>query len=219
MRGTVRNRFPTNKPFVHDVDRGLVAGRVVVHLEGDGPSCSRAAADLVKLEAHERLDERALPGGLGADHDDRGHFKRLAVGVREAVEAVVGFVPVCFGVVVVVEPDGVLTRARGGRGGTDKRSVCCDTGTDKRSRFSVSTASRSASRAPPSTFMARAASGVGRATRARGVRGAAHATAANKLTRAQRARRVSISVCGAVKYCWMRTANSGAQRALRNAPY
>ena len=108
---------------------------------------------------------------------------------------------------------------RAGRvSGEEKRSVTPLT--DKRSLFSVSTASRSASpRAPPSTFMARAASGVGRATRARGVRGAAHATAANKLTRAQRARRVSISVCGAVKYCWMRTANSGAQRALRNAPY
>ncbi len=90
--------------------------------------------------------------------------------------------------------------------------------TDKRSRFSVSTASRSASRAPPSTFMARAASGVGRATRARGVRGAAHATAANKLTLAQRARRVSIVLCDAVKYCWKRTANSGAQCSLRNAP-
>ena len=66
-------------------------------------SCSRAAADFVELEAHERLDERALPGGLGADHHDRGHFKRLAVGVRERVEAVVGFVPVfamcaCLGV-------------------------------------------------------------------------------------------------------------------------
>ena len=68
-----------------------------------GRLVSRAAADFVKLEAHERLDERALPGGLGADHHDRGHLERLAVGVREAVEAVVGFVPVfamcaCLGV-------------------------------------------------------------------------------------------------------------------------
>ena len=219
MRRAVGDGLAAHEPLVHDVDRGLVARGIIMHLEGDGPPRPRAAAHLVELEAHERLDERALPGGLGADDDDGRHLEGLAVGVREAVEAVVGFVPVCFGVVVVVEPDGVLTRARGGRGGTDKRSVCCDTGTDKRSRFSVSTASRSASRAPPSTFRARAASGVGRATRARGVRGAAHATAANKLTRAQRARRVSISVCGAVKYCWMRTANSGAQRALRNAPY
>ena len=105
---------------------------------------------------------------------------------------------------------------RAGRGSGEE--VFWTPPTDKRSRFSVSTASRSASRAPPSMIMARAASGVGRATRARGVRGAAQATAANKLTRAQRARRVSISLCGAVKYCWKRTANSGAQRALRNAP-
>ena len=104
---------------------------------------------------------------------------------------------------------------RAGRGGGEE--VFLTPLTDKRSRFSVSTASRSASRAPPSMVRLRAASGVGRATRARGVRGAAHATVHNAATAAQRARRVSISLCGAVKYCWKRTANSGAQRALRKA--
>ena len=120
---------------------------------------------------------------------------------------------------VAMEPVGVLTRARGGRGGVTAKKVVLDVtpGANSRSRFSVSTASRSASRAPPSIVRLRAARGVGRATRARGVRGTADVTAHMAATAAQRARRVSISLCGAVKYCWKRTANSGAQRALRNA--
>ena len=75
MGRAVGDRLAADEPLVHDVDRGLVARGIIMHLEGDGPPRPRAAAHLVELEAHERLDERALPGGLGADHDDRGHLR------------------------------------------------------------------------------------------------------------------------------------------------
>lgn len=48
-------------------ERG-VAVRVELHVEGDGAAGLGAAADVVELEAHERLHESALSVGLVAHH-------------------------------------------------------------------------------------------------------------------------------------------------------
>ena len=49
-----------------------LAPRVVLHLQRDRLARLRPATDVIELEAHQRLDERALAVGLPTDDDDGG---------------------------------------------------------------------------------------------------------------------------------------------------
>lgn len=72
-------------------ERSVAVG-VELHVEGDGAAGLGAAADVVELEAHERLNERALPVGLVANHQHRRGVERRGELLGEAVQLIVGFV-------------------------------------------------------------------------------------------------------------------------------
>ena len=72
--------------ILQQVAPGLHRGGVVLHVDGDGPSGLGPAADVVELEAHERLDERGLAIRLVADHQDGGRVEGLVKLLRHVVE-------------------------------------------------------------------------------------------------------------------------------------
>ena len=73
---------------------GLVAARVEAEVERDGAARLGAAADVVELEPHERLDQRALAVRLVADdHDSRRQRHRCAAQLgRQRLQPVVRLV-------------------------------------------------------------------------------------------------------------------------------
>lgn len=78
---------------------------VELHVEGDGAAGLGAAADVVELEAHERLDERALAVGLVADQKHRRRVEGRGELLGEAVQLIVGLVelPLAIFEVAIVE--------------------------------------------------------------------------------------------------------------------
>jgi hypothetical protein len=71
---------------------GLVAARVEAEVERDGAPRLGATADVVELEPHERLDQRALAVRLVADDHDRRRRRRAAQLGRQRVQLVVRLV-------------------------------------------------------------------------------------------------------------------------------
>lgn len=70
-----------------------VAARVEAEVERDGAARLGAAADVVELEPHQRLDQRALAVRLVADDHHRWRGRRRAAQLRrQALQLVVGLV-------------------------------------------------------------------------------------------------------------------------------
>lgn len=71
---------------------------VEVHVESDGAAGLGAAADVVELEAHERLHQGALSVGLVANHKDRRSVEWRRELLGEAVQLIVGLVQLPLGI-------------------------------------------------------------------------------------------------------------------------
>jgi len=71
---------------------GLVAARVEAEVQRDGAARLGAAADVVELETHEGLDQRALAVRLVADDHDRRRHRRTAQLGRQRLQLVVRLV-------------------------------------------------------------------------------------------------------------------------------